>query len=94
MENSCVNPENSSTWFKTYAKSSLSNSFYFAEGYPKKEVNFAIGQLFEKEWGQKAKGIMHSNCTLPEPNRLFCFLEERKKGWMLTEEYTFSKVWV
>jgi len=61
------------------------------EGYPKKEVNFPIGQLFEKEWGQKAKGIMHSNCTLPEPKRLFCFLEERKKGWMLTEEYTFSK---
>jgi len=61
------------------------------ENYPKKEVNFKIGQLFEKEWGQKKKGIMHSNCTLPEPNKLFCSFEERKKGWMLTEEISFSK---
>ena len=54
--------------------------------------NFVIGEIFEKEWGQRKKGIMHTNCTLPESNKMFCVLEEREKGWNLTEEFDFSKV--
>jgi hypothetical protein len=54
--------------------------------------NFVIGEIFEKEWGQRKKGIMHTNCTLPESNKMFCVLEERERGWNLTEEFDFSKV--
>ena len=54
--------------------------------------NFAIGEIFEKEWGQRKKGIMHTNCSLPESNKMFCVLEERERGWNLTEEFDFLKV--
>jgi len=53
--------------------------------------NFAFGEIFEKEWGQRKKGIMHTNCSLPESNKMLCVLEERERGWNLTEEFDFSK---
>ena len=35
---------------------------------------------------------MHTNCSLPESNKMFCLLEERERGWNLSEEFDFSKV--
>ena len=69
----------------------MSLKLFFPDAATRKN-DFAIGEIFEKEWGQRKKGIMHTNCSLPESNKMFCVLEERERGWNLTEEFDFSKV--
>ena len=56
-----------------------------------KEYEFVIGEMFEVPWGRK-DGIMHSNCTTSEPNKLICISEERQKGWNIIDESSFSTV--
>ena len=71
----------------------MSMKLFFTDAATRKN-NFVIGEIFEKEWGQRKKGIMHTNCSLPESNKMFCVLEERERGWNLTEEFDFSKVYM
>jgi len=54
-----------------------------------KEYEFVNGEIFTVGWGRK-DGVMHSNCTTSEPNKMICISEERKKGWKIIDESTFS----
>ena len=68
--------------------------FYcFFPDWETKEYEFVNGEIFTVGWGRK-DGVMHSNCTTQEPNKMICISEERKKGWKIIDESTFSTVCV
>ena len=57
-----------------------------------REAEFTLGEMAEIPYGRKLEGIMHTMCDLKAPNHLFCTSTERTKGWTLTSEHIFSKV--
>ena len=60
---------------------------------PENTYDMKLGEITLITYGPSFQsGIMHTNCTLPEPNHLVCTAEERDKGWKLIENSYFSQV--
>ena len=55
-----------------------------------RDSEFYLGTEFEEPWGRD-QGFMHKVCTLPEPNKLECVMEERAQGWDVRTTMVFSR---